>query len=319
MLAGKTVLVTGSTGFIGCRLVEKLILEHNVKVRGLVRNFSRAARIARFPIDMPGAHLTDVEALERAIAGCEVVFHCAYDWDLPNENIDGIRNLAEACLRQGVRRMVHVSTMAVYEPLPNGDVTEESPTEPWGWNYKDNKLAIEREILNYVRERNLCATILQPTIVYGPFSKFWTVTPVEMLLTGTVVLPADGLGLCNPVYVDDVVNALILAAERDQAVGERFLISGPKPVMWRDFFGAIESHLGVKSLTFMSDEELKCLMAEREQSLRPSPVLKLLRPIYDRRLPQCAPVNHLPCVPGNAQRMYCAVRSIPSSKPNTGL
>ncbi len=52
--------------------------------------------------------------------------------------------------------------------------------------------------------------------------------------------------------------------------------------MWRDFFGAIESHLGVKSLTFMSDEELRCLMAEREQSLRPSPVLKLLRPIYDR-------------------------------------
>jgi len=77
-LRGKQVLVTGGTGFIGGRLVEKLVLECDAKVRVLVRNFAHSASIARFPLEIIQGDVTDTEAVRRAADGCDVIFHCAY-------------------------------------------------------------------------------------------------------------------------------------------------------------------------------------------------------------------------------------------------
>ena len=79
-LDGKKVLVTGGTGFIGSRLVEKLVLEHQARVRVLVRNFVNAPRIARFPIEMVPGDLSDPVSVQKAVQNCDVVFHCAYDF-----------------------------------------------------------------------------------------------------------------------------------------------------------------------------------------------------------------------------------------------
>ncbi len=75
---------------------------------------------------------------------------------------------------------------------------------------------------------------MQPTIVYGPFSRLWTIDPADMLINATVVLPDRGEGICNAVYVDDVVDAMILAAKNPAAVGQRFLVSG-EPITWAQF------------------------------------------------------------------------------------
>ena len=85
-------------------------------------------------------------------------------------------------------------------------------------------------------EEGLPATVLQPTHVYGPFGGYWTERQVEMFLSGPVVLPAPDDGICNAVYVDDVVHALSLAAVRDEAVGETFLISGVESTTWSEFY-----------------------------------------------------------------------------------
>ncbi len=77
-LSGKQVLVTGATGFIGGRLVEKLVLEQHANVRVLVRDFSHASRIARFDLEMMRGDITDSSAVTEATKGCEVIFHCAY-------------------------------------------------------------------------------------------------------------------------------------------------------------------------------------------------------------------------------------------------
>jgi predicted dehydrogenase/nucleoside-diphosphate-sugar epimerase len=250
-----TCVVTGGTGFIGGRLVERLIIDQKAKVRCIVRNLAQAARIARFPVDIIAADLLDKEALDRTIAGTDIVFHCAYDPKSRKQNMDGIRNLIEACLKHKVRRLVHLSTVSVYEPLPDGNVTEQTPDGDTSWSYTLNKLDLERELLSAARDRGLRATVLQPTIVYGPFSKYWTDAQVEMLLSGTVVLPAGG-GLCNCVYVDDVVEAMMLVVERDEGVGERVLISGPQTTSWAEFYAYFERALGVEAVQFQPAERI---------------------------------------------------------------
>jgi nucleoside-diphosphate-sugar epimerase len=148
-----------------------------------------------------------------------------------------------------------VSTISVYEPLPDGQLDESSPAEPCGWVYPDNKLAIEQLLLKYWSKQGLPVVILQPTIVYGPFAKSWTMAPLEQLREFRLVLPEEGQ--CNAVYVDDVADALILAAQKERMEGERFLISGAEPVSWREFFGAFERMLGLERVVLMSNKEIQ--------------------------------------------------------------
>ncbi|NJN58282.1 MAG: NAD-dependent epimerase/dehydratase family protein [Leptolyngbyaceae cyanobacterium SL_5_9] len=110
--------------------------------------------------------------------------------------------------------------------------------------------------LDYHQKHGLPVTVLQPTIVYGPFSRPWTINPVKQLSSGQVVLVDEGQGCCNTVYVDDVVLAMVLAATKEEAIGEVFLISG-EPVTWREFYGTYEKILGYKSTVSMSAAELE--------------------------------------------------------------
>ena len=293
MLKGKTVLVTGAPGFIGCRLVEKLMLEEGAHVRALVHKFSRAARLARLPVEMVAGRVADAEAIDKAVAGCDVVFNCAHDWMMPKENTQGTQILIDACLKHGVKRLVHLSTIATYQPLKDGALDETHPAEPDGWIYKDTKIETERLILKAVKERKLPATILLPTIVYGPYARSWVDHPVKCLKTGTVVLPDKGEGWCNAVYIDDVVDAMLLAAEREQAIGERFLISGAEEVTWKTFYEALQEPLGSDSIKYWSDDEIKqakgdfmrnikLMLSEPKRLVSLLPIRPLLEAIYKR-------------------------------------
>jgi nucleoside-diphosphate-sugar epimerase len=177
------------------------------------------------------------------LKGCNVVFHCAYDWVNPSANLQGVNNLIDACLSNGAR-LVHVSTFAIYEPFPDQRLTEDTPVKRGGSAYSDNKLEIEKEIFEAIRSRGLNAVILMPTIVYGANGGTWTLGPIRLLLTGTVILPSAGDGLCNAVHVDDVCQALLLAAVTPAAQGRRYFVSAAAPVTWRAFFESYARILG---------------------------------------------------------------------------
>jgi nucleoside-diphosphate-sugar epimerase len=287
-LAGKSVLVTGGTGFIGGRLVEKLLREQGARVRVLVRDFRRAARIARFPVEMVAGSIADAAVVLKAVEGCDVVFHCAYDFagsrrQQKQVGIQGTRNVSEAVLQHGVSRMVHVSTFAVYAPTRDGDLAE-SAAWPRSTNaYVMVKRQAERLVSDLRRQRHLPVVTLQPTLVYGPFSEQWTIGLVHKLKTGLVPLVNGGAGYCNAVYIDDVVDALILASTRPGVVGDTFLISGEKPVTWREFFGGLEAALKISATIELSDEELATLtrhsrskgtLVRRLQALAREPVVR---------------------------------------------
>lgn len=271
MLSGKKVLVTGATGFIGSRLVEKLILEQGAFVRAFVHSFSHVARIARFStgqLEMVAGDISDRESVERAVSECDIVYHLAHDGKNLRMNIDGTRNIAEACVLHNVQRLVYTSSIAVYEPLPDGDLDESATPEYSGWEYADCKILSENEVLRYAAESGLAATVLYPTIVYGPYGTRWTDFVAKELLSGEVYLPDDGQGLCNPVYVDDLADAIILAGESKAVAAEKFLISGPEPVPWADFYGAFERALGVQSQVYRSSEEIETLNRGILQKIR---------------------------------------------------
>lgn len=270
-LKGKTILVTGGTGFIGGRLVERLVLEYDAHVRVLVRNFSKSARIARFPIEFIKGDITDEKTLNQAIKGCDLVFHCAFDPSgTPKQNMSNIRSSTEiicnAVTKYSVSRLVHISTISVYNERIKGVLDETAPRKP-SFPYGKTKLIADKIISNYCNSSDLPATIIQPTIVYGPYSNPWTIGPTTQLLKCKVVLLEGGEGFCNAVYVDDVINGMILAAIQDKAIGQSFLISSEKPVKWKDFYCTYEKMLGVHSTISLSIGEMKSLIRKNNNSL----------------------------------------------------
>lgn len=280
-LKDKRVLVTGGTGFIGGRLVERLVLDCGAKVRVLIRNLTRATRVARFPVEMINADLLDAKAVTTAAQDCDFVFHCAFGNSGGADkqrrvNVEGTRHVFDAALQSGVKRVVHLSTVSVYGALEGNILDESAPRRYSGSLYADSKLDAENLAFQYAQKQSLPVTILQPTIVYGPYATGWTLNILQQLKSERVILVNGGEGICNAVYVDDVVNAMLLAAVNDAAVGEAFLISGEPAVTWRDFYQSYEKILGVSSTVSKPAQEIALFEPPKPGSIFKEPLKVLL-------------------------------------------
>jgi nucleoside-diphosphate-sugar epimerase len=292
----RKLLVTGATGFIGSRLCELLSLEHRLPYRALVRDFSRAARIARLAPEMVAGDMADAASLARAVEGCDAVVNLAHADDRRAEK--QIEHLVEACVRAGVRRFVHISSMAVHGPSPELAVLTEAnaPIEPWGEAYSDAKAATEAVVSAAAKRGALAAVVLRPTIVYGPFSFF--VTPiVHDARQGRISLVDGGRGVCNAVYVDDVCDAIVAALDRDDAVGGAFLINGDTRITWRDFITTFAEMVdGPKTIHDHSLEEIAAHWKAQRPRARDS-VTALVRlaasPAFHAQLATIPPVGKL--------------------------
>jgi len=258
---GKTVFVTGGSGFVGGRLVEVLVRDCGAKVRALVHNPGGALRMARFDIDFVFADMTDEAAMTKATQGCDFIFHCAFgkngtDQEQWHATVEGTRALAVAALKNGTNRLVNLSTAAVYGDTPDSEIDETYPRNPGTWHYAKMKLAGEKVLEDLRKREPLPFTTLQLVGVYGPWGEVFTVGPLRQLAKSRVVLVNDGTGFVNATYVDDVVQAMLRAAMKPEAVGEFFLIKGAGRVTRRQFYEAYEHMLGVKALASMTPVEI---------------------------------------------------------------
>ncbi len=239
-LGGKPVFVTGATGFIGARLVPAL-LEAGAKVTTLLRSRHGARALEAMGARVLTGALDDRVAMETALRGQEALFHLAYDVRASaSSNLAAFDTLRAAAETAGVGRIIHTSSIVVYDGWPQQNLTEDSPlAHAGGAPYQQAKIKMEQALM----QGNCPTAILQPTLVYGPGSMLWTDQLADWLTAGTVVLP-EPEGLCNAVFVDDLVQAMLRAAQLEDLRQERFIISGAAPVAWSDLLSGYAGIIG---------------------------------------------------------------------------
>jgi nucleoside-diphosphate-sugar epimerase len=241
----RKVLVTGAGGFIGSRIVEMMHDMGFATVRAGVRRWAAAARIGRFPVEIVQCDVTDLAQVRAAMQGVEWVVHCA----VGNRDVTvrGTDNVMQAARDARVQRVVHLSTIDVYGDVI-GETTEDSPLIPTGSAYGDSKIEAEQLCRRYQAE-GLPVVVLRPTIVYGPHSALWTIEFAERLQVHPWPFAKDFCqGICNLVYVDDLVYAVMLGLTRPEALGQAFNVNGPDRPTWQDYFEALNNAMGLPPL-----------------------------------------------------------------------
>ena len=257
---GLKILVTGASGFLGCRLVEHLLQGEKMEVRAMAHRPGRASRLARLPVEIVWCDITDRVQVQNAVDGCDVVVHCAYGaTGGPGQNrsvtVEGTRIVAEVAAAANVKRFIHVSSIAVHSYSPVQGVNEESVLQRCRDSYCRDKIDAEKAVLSAIRSSGLNATILRMGNIYGPFSGPWTVRPLAHIVEEKVCLVDGGAHDSNMVFVDNAVEAILLSMVQNQAVGEVFYITDDK-LSWRELYGAYAQWLGGRPLESMTSAEL---------------------------------------------------------------
>jgi nucleoside-diphosphate-sugar epimerase len=246
--------------------VETLHLSRSTAVRAGIRSWSSAARLARFPLEIVLCDVLDKESIGRAMTGASCVIHCVSG--STEAIIQGTGNMLEVAWAQKVKRFVHLSTTEVYGNV-SGEIDEIFPYQNMGSLYGDAKIEAEKLCWEHYK-KGLPVTVVRPSIVYGPFSTDWTVGFAQKLQSrnwGT--FKGYGEGICNLVYVADLVSGILLAARNERAVGEAFNLVGPETMTWNQYFQKFNAALGLPELRVIdpANARLRALITDPIRSL----------------------------------------------------
>jgi nucleoside-diphosphate-sugar epimerase len=240
----RRVLITGAQGFIGAALAERF-RALGAEVRGVDLRADPARSIVAGDVARTGDW-------QRHADGCDLVVHTAAIVSMRGNdpgavwqtNALGTRHVLDAARHAGAARVVHLSSVTVFGfSFPDG-VDESHPTAPNGVPYVDTKIASEALVLRAHAAGEVPCTIVRPGDVYGPRSRPWTILPAEELARGRFILPALGRGIFSPIYIDNLVDGIVLAATTQEAAGGVFTISDGVGVTTREFFGHYARLLG---------------------------------------------------------------------------
>lgn len=245
-------LITGATGFVGSHVADAVAAKGGT-VRALARPSADLAHLQSLGAEIVLGDFTDTVVLARAVEGVDYVIHCAAkvgDWgpveDYRAVNVEGLRALLDAVRGKPLQRFVHVSSLGVYEARHHHGTDE---TEPLPDNhidgYTQTKVECEKLALEYHRKYEIPLTIVRPGFIYGPRDRNVLPRLADRLGKRDVVYIAWGKYALNTTYVGNLVDAIFLAAEHPQAIGEVFNITDGEFVSKRQFFEAIADGLNL--------------------------------------------------------------------------
>ncbi len=235
MEENKKILVTGAAGFVGRKLCEALS-DKGYKLRVLVRDDRYEEFFMLRQAEIYTGDLCDPDTAEWAVEGVDGVFHLASivqkagipDAEFWDVHVTATQKLLKTAAKHGVRRFVHCSTIGVLGNIKNPPADEDTP-----YNVEDiyqvTKAEGEKIALEYNGKHGLEVTVVRPTTVYGPgdmrmLKLFKFIAQEKFLMIGR------GRTLVHPVYVDDLVEGMILAYESDKSSGRVYILGGENAV-----------------------------------------------------------------------------------------
>ena len=237
-------LITGATGFVGGHVAEAC-RKRDWPVSAIVRAGSNCADLQKWGVTLHRAELGDPAAapvIRQAVLEADVVIHCAAkvgDWgpldDYRKVNVDGLRMLLDACKDQPLHRFIHISTLGVYAARHHYGTTEAEPLPARHRDgYSQSKVEAEKLAQTYYHEYGIPLIILRPGFVYGPRDRIVLPRIVDNLKKGTVRYPgARGERALNTIFVSNLVDAIFLAVNREQAVGQVYNLTDGETVSKR--------------------------------------------------------------------------------------
>ena len=203
-------------------------------------------------VDLALGDLRDQHAVGIAMKGIDVVYHIAALFRPENVsrkemwecNVEGTRNLLDAAVREGVQRFVHCSTVGVHGDVKNPPATEEFPYAP-GDYYQESKTEGEKLALAYSAQGKLPIVVFRPGGIYGPrdlrFLKLFKAIKRKIF-----VMLGSGNVLYQLIYIDDLIDGIVLCGTRDEAVGQVYILTGESPLTLNQMVANIAQVLGVR-------------------------------------------------------------------------
>jgi nucleoside-diphosphate-sugar epimerase len=245
------VFVTGGSGFIGGRLIHRLLRDGH-SVRALARSEASERAVAAAGAEPVKGDVTDLRSLPSALRGCEIAFHCAAhvgEWgplrEFESVNVGGTAAVIHACRAEGVRRLVHVSTEAVLlagDPLVNVDET--APLRPDSRSPYCSTKARAEQLVRDANGDGLETVCVRPRFVWGAGDTTVLPSLVDAVRARRFAWIGGGRQLTATTHVDNAVEGLVLGAERGAPGGVYFVTDG-EPVVFREFVTRLLGTQGV--------------------------------------------------------------------------
>jgi len=245
------VLVTGGTGFTGKALVRRLLEAGHQVVALDNKEGLKTQELRDWGAEVVIGSVTDPAVVRRCMQGVELVHHLAaafrelnvpnrYYWDV---NVGGTRNVLEAAREAGVRKFIYCSTCGVHGHVRHPPTDEEHNISPADY-YQQTKYEAEPLVMEYFR-RGLPAVILRPAAIYGPGDPERFFLIFKRVARGTFPMFGSGQTLYHPLYIDNLIDAFLLAMEPGKGDGQAYLIADEEYVTIEDLVKRTAAALGV--------------------------------------------------------------------------
>lgn len=246
-----SVLITGVNGFIGSHVARRFQKDGH-QVRGLVRKTSDLSFLKGLDVQLHVGDITLRETLRKPLSGVDVVVHnagLASDWGPYRKfyeiNVEGTRNVAEIAAGQGVKRFVQISSAVLHGFGNPGKMDETSPLADSIFPYCRTKKIAEEWLFASVKETTMEVVAIRPGNVFGPRDHTFMEKYLDALVKGRVGYVGGGRSPTCPIYVENLAEAICLAAFAPAARGEAFLVTEDLDLDWRTFTEKFADELGL--------------------------------------------------------------------------